>query len=263
MHKINLVLLLRDAKLSRDLGRALWAAFREVEVFFNHGEDRAQFKRFYLAQSVPDNLARGAEGGLSLEAVWRFIERLSGGRQEPKQIAHGGTIIRQAMDSEWKSAEGQYTRTYDARKIFDSVRRVLGDDGHVGIPVTVTDQELTPPPNWRYILWSHSVISMAPTDPRYWHMSEAHRVGIVKHRVRTACLSVVGALLGLERCDNPSCFLYRHVDSVMNLDEMIHLGREHDLEQLKGRGFDMLTDNPGAVQEITAHPRRYEEIWYE
>lgn len=263
MHKINLVLLLREPEVSRDLGRALWAAFCEVESFYGLDEPRAEFRNFYLSERPPADLVQQADGGLSLEAVWRFVERVCRLKPDRQQMLQLESVIQQEMGADWEGAKGKYTRTYRGKEISEAVGRVLSQRGHDGVPVVVTDQELAPPAGYRYIISEGTVISLAPTDPRYWNMSEVNRVGIVKHRVRSMCLGVVGELLGLERCENPSCFLYESVDSVMNLDEMVQLGQEHGLKALEDQGFDMLTDDPGTVQEVKLHPQSYEEIWYE
>ena len=118
----------------------------------------------------------------------------------------------------------------------------------------VVDQELTPPPNWRYIICADCragvVVSIAPIDPHYWHERDENRVAIIKQRVRAACCSALGGLLGLERCDNPSCMLYESVESVSNLDRMILLGPEHGISLLADHGFEARPSDPTQVQPI-------------
>ena len=118
----------------------------------------------------------------------------------------------------------------------------------------VTDQELTPPKGWRYIIWdeiqSGTAISIAPTDPVYWRYSDENRVAIIKHRIRTAGLSVAGTFLGLKRCEEENCFLYDDVDSVTRLDEMVYLSGHHGLQELANRGFVTRPDDPNRVQNI-------------
>lgn len=42
---VDLVLLLRNPRVQEELGEALWAAFREVEDFYNSDVQRAEFHR--------------------------------------------------------------------------------------------------------------------------------------------------------------------------------------------------------------------------
>src|SRR4029453_2495881 len=118
-----------------------------------------------------------------------------------------------------------------------------------GWSLVVTDIELTPPPEGRYIIWDQfplgAVASVAPLDPEYWrepYDSEQQRVVIAKRRVRAACVSIVGALIGLHRCQNESCFLYANVGSVVRLDEMELIGPEHGVAELTNRGFSASED---------------------
>jgi hypothetical protein len=98
----------------------------------------------------------------------------------------------------------------------------------------------------------NAVISTAPLDPEYWEISDAKRVGTIKDRTRTAVMSLSGTFLGLHRCKNPKCFLFEHVDSVLNLDRMNTLGKEHGSEvpELVGRGFEQKPADPSVAQEI-------------
>jgi hypothetical protein len=83
-------------------------------------------------------------------------------------------------------------------------------------------------------------------------------VAIIKHRIRTAGLSVVGTFLGLKRCDEENCFLFDDVDSVTRLDDMVYLGGDHGLPELANRGFATRPDDPNRVQTIepVRRPRR-------
>jgi hypothetical protein len=118
----------------------------------------------------------------------------------------------------------------------------------------VTDQEITPPPDWRYVLWDSCrngvVVSIAPIDPHYWSERGEYRVQTIKHRVRVACCAALSEMLGLERCDNPTCLLYASVDSVISLDQMILLGPEHNIPALADHGFDARPSDPAQVQPI-------------
>ena len=124
----------------------------------------------------------------------------------------------------------------------------------------VTDVELTPPPDWRYIIWDTfplgCVVSLAPLDPRYWgeRMPHDERVGTIKRRARAAMLAIVGALVGLQRCANDRCYLFADINSVLRLDEMTHLGPEHEVEALAFRGFVDETSPEDAQEVVRLEP---------
>jgi len=227
------ILVLRNEGLARELSAAVWAAFKEVEAFYNADEPRAVFRRVNLSVNVPDAIQ--TEGALD-------ITRDLANFYEPEF---------------WMTATGKYTRTVDQRKVSRLVR-TLADVDATARHVVVIDQELTPPPSWRYIIFDGDsdggVISIAPTDPQYWRERDVDRIGTIKHRLRVACLNVVGELIGLQRCENPRCFLRADIDAVTALDSMVVLGEEHGVPALTGRGFLVRTANPGAVQAIALHP---------
>lgn len=223
------LLMLRDERSSQELGAVLWAAFKEVEAFYNADRPRAVFRRANGSPYVPDSIRQEDSSGLSQ----RFA----------------------SMDKKtlWKETQGRSSRTVEHSKVSRLVRSVVGLDADTR-HVIVIDQELTPPPKWRYVIFDGdsdgAVISIVPTDPEYWSERDADRAGTIKHRVRTACLTIVGALLGLNRCDNPRCFLYEDIDAVTALDSMVVLGDEHEIPALAGRGFRIHTPDPRAIQLI-------------
>lgn len=229
------VLLLREPEVHWEMGESLLAAFKEVEAFYNYDTQRAVFERVDLSE--PRARTMESTGGVQ------------------------GTSPSGAWDTEdlWGRATGKYSRMFDQRKLCDLVREQLTAQGKHGPQVIVTDWEITPPPNWRYIIWDGcpegGVVSVAPTDPHYWRRDDPHRIARIKHRVRTACLCLVGQFLGLGRCRNERCFLYANVDSVVRLDTMVYLGTEHKLPELARRGFPILTDNPKRVQSIEYDPQ--------
>jgi predicted Zn-dependent protease len=141
----------------------------------------------------------------------------------------------------------------DKAILIKEVRKLIGNVP-TNVPLlVVTDQELTPPPSWNYIIWDHLdkepsfIVSIKPTDPRYWGLRST-RLPAIKQRVRAACCSAVGQMLGFSRCSNPACFLYKPVESVSNLDEMSHLGREHKEPKLSGMGYRPEQDERSAVK---------------
>lgn len=113
--------------------------------------------------------------------------------------------------------------------------------------VVLTDLPITPPPEWRYIIWDSapngSVISCAPLDPAYWTtaVDEQTRIETTKKRALAATLCVIGSLLGLGRCSNERCFMFGNIDSVRRLDEVELIGSEHSVEELSGRTLPSAT----------------------
>ncbi|MBV8309496.1 MAG: hypothetical protein JO344_03760 [Planctomycetaceae bacterium] len=226
---IHQILLFSNAANSNELGLTLWAVFKEVEHLYDGHDKRVSFRRSCLAESVPKEV----QGEVSLP--W---ETIASTLKDPNQ---------------WQQAHGRYTRTFDQQKLLDLALGLIGDPKREDQVVLVTDKEITPPSQWRYIIWSGckggTVVSVAPTDPVYWSQTDPNRILTIKHRVRVACCSTVGEKLGLQRCDNPNCFLYKHVDSVSTLDHMLYIGEEHELKELDRRGFAKV-DDPTQVQPV-------------
>lgn len=255
--KVDQVLLFLNPGVSEELGRALWAAMEEVEAFYNFDDQRVVFRRIYLSEHVPDGLKLGY-GGFSGLKLW--LNKLLGWDNSDKNAsASKEEIFQSTLEDKWQEARGKYSRTYDARKIVATVRKILADEELGNVTIIVTDQELTPPPDWRYVIWAGDtdggiVISTVPTDPKYWRMSDPHPASIIKHRVRTSCLQIVGRMLGLDVCENERCFLFQPVDSVLRLDHMVELGSEHKIEALANRGYKIRVNDPGVVQSIEKNP---------
>ena len=219
------MLLLREADNARDLLAPLWAAFAETEQFYRWPGLASEFRRVY-AGARPTGV--------------------------PVQLSDTQLVPDSAVAAvAWPSALGRLSRTYDAAKLGPLMRDLVRADNVV---VLVTDLELTPPEGWRYIIWdpfdNGTVISIAPTDPRYWRSRDPNRMSTIKHRIRTACISVVGESMGLNRCQNPECLLYDNVDDVEVLDAMVYLGPEHSLTERTGRGYRPRPSNPAVAQEL-------------
>ncbi len=147
-------------------------------------------------------------------------------------------------------------RTVDAMLLGPAVQTLIQPEG---LTLLVTDLELTPPNDWRYIIWDGmplgTVASIAPLDPVYWgepFADERERARTVKHRTRAACMSIVGSLVGLERCQNEECFLYFNVDSVTRLDDWRYIGAEHGVAELSRRGFRQ-SEDPTIASGIAYH----------
>jgi hypothetical protein len=143
----------------------------------------------------------------------------------------------------------------------DKVLREHFADSMAASPLMiVTDTIITPPEDWRYMIWDSwpsakphdAVISTVHLDPAYWDIFDAHRVATIKNRTRTAAMSVCGEFLGLHLCLNRRCFLYDNVESVTDLDHMNRLGHEHDSELggLSGGHFQGSAPDPNIVQQV-------------
>lgn len=224
------VVLLRNESASQELGQLLWATLEEVRLLYDLANGRGTFSRIYVAQTVPESVSNSAE----VAEVLPLAEAKAG----------WGKL--------WAPGE-QSRRTIDANVLAVRTQELLGQRAASKILSIVTDQEITPPPQWRYVIWggdaTATVISTAPIDPRYWGIqtNSQARLQTIKQRVRAACCCVAGAHLDLERCENPQCFMYSSVDSVTNLDEMICIGREHGIPELTGMGFKSLGTESNSI----------------
>jgi hypothetical protein len=223
------VLLLANPQKYLDAARALLAAFVETEQFFAAGDVTFTTARVFLGQGA--------------DAIPVIGTPLSGAPPIDKVLE----IVR-------SRAKGAFKRTVDQQQLAAVIRDLLdlSLDRHLQI---VADFEITPPPEWRYILWDEvengSVIAIPPMDPEYWQVQDENRIATIKHRVRTSCVAALGEWLGLERCQNPTCLLFENVDSVTRLDLMRRLGREHsEAPRLHGRGYDPRPKNPSDVQVL-------------
>lgn len=258
--RITQVLLFFDEKSSLEHGPALWAAFHEMERFYRQAQPDLAFRRFYISSFIP---SLGP-----IEAVWRGLGRLLSKNEPPDPPGDH----ERALPISEKEVTGSSTRTFDQNRLAAAVRERIGDqhDVHSSEPMLiVTDRPITPPPHWRYIIWEivtdpvtkaqTGVVSAAPLDPAYWREHRPDRTAIVKHRVRAAGLGVIGNLLGLKECENPSCYMYSDVDSVLVLDDMTEFGSEHEVAALAGGGFSSGEREPAAIQSGARNPSRKAE----
>lgn len=249
--KIAQVLVFSDARRSEELGPILWAAFKEVERFWSEAGTGVTFERRYIAESVPSAVARDLGANTILGRFgWLFGQTL-----------WSSSLSTDASDQILQKSRGTVTRSYDFRRIADGVRERVGMDASRYL--IVVDETLTPPPEWRYIISDgderDGVVSILPVDPTYWRSTDPHRLATIKHRVRTACLGIVGEFLGLKPCDNPTCVMCGDVDSVVRLDGMVSLCERHNLPSLTGRGFSVLAANLDQPQPLTGNPTPGEE----
>jgi len=232
----------KKEKKEREYWQALWAALYEVERFYRLAPTQIEYRRFYIAPSPGPATASWIPLG---------------------QVQTALDLLKNDLSSSGRSAELSRSRrrTYDRTQLAAIIRKLVDAEGSGDHLMIITDRPITPPGNLRYIIWetdpnTHtSVISVSPLDPEYWREEDPKRLLRIKIRTRNAALSIIGELIGLERCDNPACFLFDDVDSVTVLDEMYAFGAEHNLSELTGRGFDDDTViEPSLVQSATFQP---------
>ena len=234
MKNVVQVLALREPDKWKFLAPSLWSAFIEIENFYNFDIPRVQCVRYIL----------GAAGGSLQE--YTFLQAFS-----PNALHYGP---QRSDDSFWVPLQGKFRRTIHQGRLADGIRSQLPPLHKDWFLMIITDQEIEPPPDWRYIIWDDvrngEVISIAPTDPDYWRERSANRVGTIKHRVRTAGMSIFGVALGLERCGNPHCFLFKDVASADVLDTMLSLGHEHQWALLAGKGYSPRPRDSSQAQKV-------------
>jgi predicted Zn-dependent protease len=206
--RINLALLLVGDDNRGAVAESLWTMFGELSALWNTEGELVQFASFY-AGTEP---ARG------------IVER--------SENRHLIPVPADAIDEMLATTRGTYASTIDQDALAKRMRALVDRHGALGEELLlVTDRELTPPRGWRYILWQRTesawVVSTAPMDPDYWGIEDPQRVRKIKQRARAACMIAVGLALGLERCENPQCFMFERVDSVTRLDVMRGIGDEH------------------------------------
>lgn len=237
--EIALILLIKDPKMSVLCGPALCAAFDEVQRFFVPEDDALELP---LLPGAPAARVRPSFTTHLVSSEVSPAVKIGAVIDDPELI--GSALTRAGAD----------------KGIVDHV--VLGGLVHQlvepdGTSVIVTDVEIRPPPDWRYMIWdsfpSGAVVSFAPLDPMYWYATgtdESERVATIKTRARAACLTVVGSLLGVGRCANELCFMLANVDSVLRLDEMVYLGGEHGIPELEGRSFAGDSGHPAQPEGV-------------
>jgi hypothetical protein len=263
--KVVQVLLLRDQRMSKDLGPTLWAAFQEVEKLYNLERQRVSFKRYYVSTSIPTKVPKEERlESFRVKSGWEDVwlgKSVRGGRRKEGVKLSGFNLSFNSSDN--------YPRRYEFEDITKKVRRLLGSDASDAKLLVVMDQEISPPENWRYMIWNTdtkvqgdvvntALISIAPTDPQYWgDFDDADRLAKIKHRVRVASCSVVAEFLRIPECVNPQCFLCSPVESAVQLDQMVYFGAEHssampDVKSLVDKTF-LPANSPVTVQKIGSY----------
>lgn len=251
---IHQILALSNREISLTLGPALWAALKEAEQFVNRDRPRFRFRRSYVSEFIPEQV----RGTGIIQSGMRWFERFFSANRSDRENSSEtflGPVDRTAFDP----AKGRYSRTYEPEALAEIVRNMNREEGiEPGFNLIITDRELMPSPEFRYLLWwydderdSAAVISTWAMDPEYWRMHDDHRSATVKQRARVAMLWSLLHAFGGRSCDNETCFLYGSISSFSDLDQIRLLGAEHkNLEGLTGYGFDSQPRRPDEVQEV-------------
>ena len=257
-------ILFRD-KTSSDMGPALWAALKEVELLFKM-DSRFQARvdgvdRFYLSKSIPPQItdaasvARGAFGKRFGASFWNSDQ-----------------------------ARGRYLATFELEPMVTRVRELVGDKDGSQPLVILTDVELTPfprmpaaeipsgplpdPPLYVFYLryaTNNYVISIRTLAPQPAIRARAPKnarrdqraIAIIKNRARAVCCKATMDLVlnPVEPCYTPECFLNFLVDRPSDFDSMYCFCNQHGLEHLEFWGFPLVTKDaerppdPGSLQE--------------
>lgn len=238
---ITTVLLVGGEEFAEQAGIALWTMVLEVKQLYEAAGQHPVIDCRFVGRHVPERLQKQVESDHCV-------------RVPPSDV-----------DELMNHAEGSLAGTFEHERLAEAVRELL----HLPPDVTaliLTDLELSPPAGARYRLWDSSptgwVGSVAPMDPAYWGSYDPQRVIAVKRRARAAVGAMVGSILGLERCDNHQCFMFERVDSVLRLDHMRALGKEHDqVDRDEALGYPDTSADPEQVLEVATATKLDKQGW--
>jgi hypothetical protein len=252
------VMFFRDARSMVQLNAMVLAIFQELESFFAPTGSYAHVERLRMLSKVQGDLMAPS----TVEVVREILSRAFS--KAPNQAR---TPDVEASEQSWAEAKGRFRNTVDPDKLIAIVKRQLPEPiGHDrGRLLIVTDQEITPPPQWRYKMRAgddqqHAVVvSLAPMNPRSWSSEQDDRdLTVLKHRIRAACIRKLAMWCGLQECDQENCYLFRHVESAESLDYFTHLGGEHvseasDFAPVVELEFNPSSD-PAQIQDLRKRP---------
>jgi hypothetical protein len=243
-----LVMLLHRPEFIKEFGATTWAVFQEVHNLYRAADPTTSFSMFRLISQDSENL-------LSMDDGQQLLV--------PTDL--------------WNAAWGRYSGTIDHCKLVPLVRQLLPRQDGSPPMLVITDEELTPPEGFRYLMWMESktdggtVLSLPTLDPQSWmevspnfsspQPTTTTRKAITKRRVRAASLSIVGSILGLKRCEKPNCFLYKETTSVVSIDQLVQLGSEHagelpNIDVVLGASFPYESPNPEKVDALIVNTPR-------
>lgn len=239
---IREVLMLTNPEHPKELYSSLWTSFDEIGAFFGELLNAKVSRDDVSNQKTLLESLKSAQG--------KFFKTFEAGHLCKIVNEHLENVIIEPLDGVGTEARsGGFTR------------QTVATRAERPYTLLVTDLQLTPPEDWRFIIWDgdkhNTAVSICPIDPTYWRIEDEPRIPLIKHRARVACLSTLGERIGLKRCDNARCFLYRQVESIRNLDHMVVLGAEHRIQWLTNKGFEVIADNPSVQQPIIENPEPY------
>jgi hypothetical protein len=247
---ISFVMALRQPQFST----VVWTVYNEV-------------RKFCFWRVFQDLKGRPSRTDLSLNLTFRRV------------IPPNTADLLQDLDEErslaapaefWSKTMRRHSGTIHHSATARMIRQLLPIDKRYDHLVIVMDGEFTRLNRRGAAEWlspaiakqDYVVLSLLPLDPHY-RVDQAslpaslrtERQLIVKQRLRAACLSIIGPVLGLIPCRWEGCFMYEAVHSVWQLDRMTQLGIEHAAE-LPARPVGELSFS------YSGDPSRTEEIIY-
>jgi hypothetical protein len=228
------IVLIQKIDVISALTTPLAAAVADAIALYGRMTRPPELTRYFLGAKVPRDLR-------SPDLDW-------------SRISH--TLDREEW---WEALRVPGQRLLDQASLTAKVRELL-DLPRSTRSVVITDHEIVPPDDWRYILWDEVsghdfVISFRPMDPHYWSSESKvpERIKTIKPRVRAALIATIGGLVGMTSCHVPSCFLFKGVEAVSQLDSMETIGAEHDVPELAGLTF-LDEVNPDLPARIAPRP---------
>jgi hypothetical protein len=234
------IMFFREEQNAHEIGQLVSVIFEECARYF---EPAGIFAGFEMHRIFP---------GSTSAAVQQWLPRSR------------ATQDSEPSERSWREVKGRFRNTVDPAKLISTVKSQLPPDN--GLALIITDQEITPPPQWRYKMWAVDsdqnaiLISFVSMDPRYW---SSERVGrdllVLKQRIRAACIRKLAKWCGLRDCSHEKCYLFKDVESADALDYFVTLGGEHGVElpqlaRLFDCEFEPSTD-PFIIQR--AMPQRF------
>jgi hypothetical protein len=251
---ISFVMALRQPQIVAQFSTVVWTVYHEV-------------RKFCFWRVLQDLKTMPSKTALCLNFTFRRV------------VPPNTTDVLQDLDEErslaapaefWNKTMRRHSGTIHHSATARMIRQLLPVDKRYDQLVVVMDGEFTPLNRGGEEIWlsptkakqDYVVVSLLPLDPHYGVDQAAlpaslrtERQLIVKRRLRAACLSFIGPVLGLIPCKWEDCFMYEAVHSVRQLDRMTKLGNEHAAE-LQVRPLGELSFSE------SGDPSRTEEIVY-
>ncbi len=261
---ISFVMALGRPEFITEFSTVVWAVYHEVRKLC-----------FWRAFHAPETFPKAAE--LCFNLSFRRIippdtRDCLFGLDEEKSLG--------APPAFWNKMLRPHLRTVHPSVMARMIRQMLPADRRSDRLVIIADEKLTPSPRLAYSIWrltanamgqDNTVLSLLPLDPYDWtHANSApgsqmaaRRRAITKRRLRAACMSTIGADMGLKACGWNDCFMYKAPQSVWQLDRMTKLGTEHAAElaiESPGEAFFSESGDPSRIEEIVYANRKLRKM---